>query len=125
MNYQKVQDVFAARTLTVWKTLVVTKEVATQSDNADAFIEEQALTSSSAECSWRESKSLLRAHYLETHSFCWHAIHVLCSAQTLVLLLVLLQTKDKTCVNFHHHSTRKNILHVNNFFLSVSGEGWF
>jgi hypothetical protein len=35
------------------------------------------------------------AHYLETHSFCWHAVHVLCSAETLVLLRVLLQRKNE------------------------------
>jgi hypothetical protein len=34
-------------------------------------------------------------HYLETRSFCWHAVHVLCSAETLVLLRVLLQIKDE------------------------------
>jgi hypothetical protein len=28
-------------------------------------------------------------------SFCWHAMDILCSAQTLALLLVLLQRKNK------------------------------
>jgi hypothetical protein len=37
----------------------------------------------------------LVVHYLETRSFCCHAIHILCSAQTLILLVVLLQRKDK------------------------------
>jgi hypothetical protein len=33
-------------------------------------------------------------------SFCWHAIHVLCRAQTLVLLEVLLQRKEKLVLIF-------------------------
>jgi hypothetical protein len=41
------------------------------------------------------------AHYLETRKFYWHSIHILCSAQTLVLLVVLPAKKRKTYVNFH------------------------
>jgi hypothetical protein len=57
------------------------------------------------------------AHYLVTHSFCSHAIHVLCNTQTLVLLGVLLQRKKEFVVNFHHYSLTKMFLHVNNFFV--------
>jgi hypothetical protein len=61
-------------------------------------------------------------HYLEMRSICWHSIHLLCSAQTLVILTVLLQRKEKL-VNFHH-SIGKNILHVNNFLLLLETAGF-
>jgi hypothetical protein len=33
------------------------------------------------------------AHYLETRHFSWHPIYILCSVETLILLVVLLQRK--------------------------------
>jgi hypothetical protein len=37
------------------------------------------------------------AHYLEMRAFGWHAIHVLCNANTLVILLVLPAKKRDLC----------------------------
>jgi hypothetical protein len=37
----------------------------------------------------------LAAHYLEKRHICCHAIHVLCNAHALVLLIVFLQIKKK------------------------------
>jgi hypothetical protein len=60
------------------------------------------------------------AHYLERRSFCWHAIHVLCRAQTLVILGVLLQRKDKLALIFII-----NGFYIYNFFcLSVEMVGF-
>jgi hypothetical protein len=68
------------------------------------FVEEHALTNTSA-CSWWRVKVPI-AHYLERRTFGCHARHVLCNTNTLVILLVLPAKKRKTCVNFHH-SIRK------------------
>jgi hypothetical protein len=62
------------------------------------LVEEDAVTSSSV-CSWWRIKGPV-AHYLEVRSFGWHAIRVLCSANTLVILGVLLQRKNKFVLVF-------------------------
>jgi hypothetical protein len=62
-------------------------------------------------------------HYLKKRNFFRHAIHVLCSVNILVILLVLLQRKNKFVLVFIITLLRK-CLHVNNFF-SVSGDSWF
>jgi hypothetical protein len=73
---------------------------------------------SSSVCNWWRIK-VPDAHYLETRTFGCHAIHVLCSANTLVILPVLLQIKNKFVLVFIITLITKIVLHVNNFFLLV------
>jgi hypothetical protein len=63
------------------------------------------------------------AHYLETRSFCWRTIHILCNARTLVLLIVLLQRKHKLVLIFI--ILLEKCFTYNFFFLPVSVEVGF
>jgi hypothetical protein len=80
------------------------------------------LTEEHAVMSWRRVKVPV-VHYLERRTFGCHAIHILRSVNTLVILLVLLQRKNKFV--FSSLLYYKNVLHLNIFFLSVNGDGWF
>jgi hypothetical protein len=65
------------------------------------------------------------AHYLETRTFGCHAIHVLCSVNTLVILLVLPAKKEQICVSFHNYTLLlQKYFMCNFFFLLVERVGF-